>query len=123
MATTPVRDTSTSPSGCIRLMKALSLALEPVISKTEDSMVLSTRMAMVCRSTVIVGAPAGPKGMASDQHHAFFGDRLGLVLRPEQHLVVGGARRDHREAVLLLVDAAIDDDRPGRGDHLGDRRI
>src|SRR5882724_9411953 len=181
MATTPVRDTSTSPSGCIRLMKALSLALEPVISKTNDSIVLSTtrarkmsamrrdstrllpvprtltsassrstwapssvrsltlwtgtrrpswflicsiiigvpEVAMVWRSTVIAGSSArsGPKA-TSDQHHAFFGDRLGLVPRPEQHLIVGRARRDHREAVFLLVDAAVDDDRAGRGNHL-----
>src|SRR5262249_10098645 len=37
MATTPVRETSTSPSGCIRLMKALSFSVEPVSSNTKDS--------------------------------------------------------------------------------------
>ncbi len=37
MAATPVRDISTRPSGRIRLMKALTLSVDPVTSKTKDS--------------------------------------------------------------------------------------
>src|SRR5215475_13154369 len=43
----------------------------------------------------------------SDQNHSLLRDRLGHVLGSKQHLVVGGARRDHWEAVLRLVDADI----------------
>src|SRR5437588_4432570 len=47
---------------------------------------------------------------ASDEHHAFFGDRsLGLVLGPEQHLVMCRTRRDHRKAILGRVDRHVED--------------
>ena len=45
MATTPVRDTSTSPKGSIRLMKAFNFSVDPVISKTKLSVVESTTRA------------------------------------------------------------------------------
>src|SRR6266446_6441921 len=81
---------------------------------------LSTRTAMVCRSIVSLLA----KRRASDEHHALFRDRLfRLVGGAEQHLVMGGARGDHREAVLRLVDDDVEDHRLGRIDHLGDRVI
>jgi hypothetical protein len=41
MATTPVRETSTRPSGCFRVIKALSFSVEPVSSKTKLSVVES----------------------------------------------------------------------------------
>ena len=58
------------------------------------------------------------------QHHAFFRDRaFRLVLGAEQHLAMGGARGDHREAVLGLVDHDIEDECARRLDHLADRVV
>ena len=45
MATTPVRETSTRPSGIISLMTASSFSVAPVISKTKERLVLSTTRA------------------------------------------------------------------------------
>jgi hypothetical protein len=45
MATAPVRDTSASPIGRIRLIKASSFSPLPVISKTKLSVVASTTRA------------------------------------------------------------------------------
>src|SRR6185312_818791 len=45
IATMPVRETSTSPSGSIRLIKESSFSVEPVISNTKLSMVESTTRA------------------------------------------------------------------------------
>src|SRR3954454_23468105 len=72
---------------------------------------LSTSTAIVCRSTASTAR-------ASHQHHAFFRDRpLGLVLGAEQHLVVGGAGGDHREAVLGLIDNHVEHDGARRLNH------
>src|SRR3954465_10558446 len=72
---------------------------------------LSTSTAIVCRSTASTAR-------ALDQHHAFFRDRLcSLVLGTEQHLVMGGAGGDHREAVLDLIDDDIKHDSARRIDH------
>src|SRR5690242_10390701 len=72
---------------------------------------LPTSTAIVCRSV-------GSTARALDQNHAFFRDRpFGLVLGAEQHLVMGGAGRDHRKAVLGLIDDDIEHDRARRVDH------
>src|ERR671927_220657 len=89
---------------------------------------LSTSTAIVWRSMLLAaplmaGFPARLLA-TSHQHHALFGDRLlRLVLGAEQHLVVRRARGDHREAVLELVDAAIDDHRLVNGEHLLDHVV
>src|ERR1051326_5341279 len=81
---------------------------------------LSTRTATVWRSIVSLSG----NGRASHQDHALFGYRLfRLVGRAEQHLVMRRARRDHREAVLRLVDDDIEDDRARFLDHLQDRAV
>ena len=59
---------------------------------------------------------------ASDQHLSSFADLIAGDLA-EDHLVVGGARRDHREAVLGLFDAAIEQHGLGRVDHFEDRIV
>src|SRR5436190_22658373 len=107
---------------------------------------LSTRTATVCCSIVAVtnfGARFNCRGRAlpgpggaeprpyeyigntaatSHQHHALFrdGTTARLVGGAEQHLVMRGPRRDHREAVLELVDADIGDHRLVGGKHRGD---
>src|SRR5712671_2122309 len=79
---------------------------------------LSTSTALVCRSM------SSATSRASNENHALFRDRaLRLVLGAEQHLVVGGARGDHREAVLGLIDRDIEDDGARRLDHLADRVV
>src|ERR1051325_4521118 len=81
---------------------------------------LSTRTATVWRSIVSLSG----NGRASHDNHALFGYRLlCLVGRAEQHLVMRRTRRDHREAVLRLVDDDIEDDRARLFDHLQDRVI
>src|ERR1043166_10293502 len=78
---------------------------------------LSTRTATVWRSIVSLSG----NGRASHQNHALFGYRLfRLVGRAEQHLVMRGARGDHREAVLRLVDDDVEDNRAWFLDHLQD---
>src|SRR3569623_3744762 len=59
------------------------------------------------------------------QHLAFFGDGIFQLLGgvAEQHLVVGAARRDHREAVFRRVDHAVAQHRPVDIDHLLDRMV
>ena len=47
----------------------------------------------------------------------------GAVVGAEQHLVVRRAGRDHREAVLGLVDQHVDDDRLLDVDHLLDHLV
>src|SRR5205085_6445776 len=77
---------------------------------------LSTSTAIVCRSISVT--------RASDEHHAFFGDRfLGLVLGPEQHLVMCRTRRDHRKAILGRVDRDVEDERAVGVQHLADRVV
>src|SRR5258708_10904448 len=77
---------------------------------------LSTSTAMACRSISVT--------RASDEHHAFFRDGLrGLVLRPEQHLVMGRARRDHRKAILGRVDRDVADECAIGVQHLTDRIV
>src|SRR3954454_13214127 len=69
-------------------------------------------------STAIVWRSVTSTLRASDQHHAFFRDRpFGLVLGAEQHLVMGGAGRDHREAVFDLIDDDIENHGARRADH------
>src|SRR5215472_15899095 len=81
---------------------------------------LSTSTAIVWRSIVSLSG----NGRASDEDHALFGYRLfRLVGRAEQHLVMRRARRDHREAVLRLVDHDIEDDSARLLEHLLDRVI
>src|ERR1044071_10227385 len=79
---------------------------------------LSTSTAIVWRAVWSL------TGSASDQNHPLLGHRLlRLVLGAEQHLVVRRARRDHREAVLGLVDHDVEDHGPRRLDHLADRVV
>src|ERR1051326_5012757 len=61
----------------------------------------------------------------SHHHLAFLGGRVLEVLRrvAEDHLVVGAARRDHREAVLRRIDHAIEDHRTVRPEYLPDRGV
>src|SRR3954454_1703821 len=75
-------------------------------------------------STAIVWRSVTSTLRASDQHHAFFRDRpLGFVLGAEQHLVMGGAGRDHREAVLDLIDDDIEHHCARRVDHPAYRAV
>src|SRR5437660_11658304 len=77
---------------------------------------LSTSTAIVCRSI--------PVTYASDKHHAFLGDRFfGLVLGPEQHLVMGCARGDHRKAILGRVDRDVENECALGVQHLADRIV
>src|SRR5215813_13886488 len=86
---------------------------------------LSTRTDKVCCSIGSAFAMTRlEEGESSRLHHdlAFLGDG---VLRidagvPEQHLVVRAARRNHREAVFVRVDHAVEDHRARRIDHLTD---
>src|SRR6266403_5643195 len=74
---------------------------------------LSTSTAIVCRSISVT--------YASDEHHAFLGDRFfGLVLGPEQHLVMGCTRRDHRKAILGRIDRDVEDECAVGFQHLAD---
>src|SRR6516165_11200794 len=78
---------------------------------------LSTRTAIACRSS-----SATPGG--SNENHALLRDRLlGLVLGPEQHLVVGGTGGDHREAILGRVDRDVENYGAVNREHLADRRV
>src|SRR6516165_1760254 len=78
---------------------------------------LSTRTAIACRSS---SATPG----VSNENHALLRDRLlGLVLGPEKHLVVGGTRGDHREAILRRVDRDVEDNGAINRQHLADRRV
>ena len=58
----------------------------------------------------------------SDQHQPFVGDaaRTILTVGAEDHLVMRSTRRDHREAVLVLVDHDLAHHRTGMADHLAD---
>src|SRR5260370_41335179 len=96
---------------------------------------LSTRTAIVWRS--VASVISGPRAFRppaartaelqsrpSHEHHALLRDRaLRLVLGAEQHLVMGCARGDHREAVLGLIDGDVEDHLARRLDHLADRAI
>src|SRR6266436_2194833 len=78
---------------------------------------LSTRTAMACRSR---SATPG----ISNEHHALLRYRLpGLVLGAEEHLVVRRAGRDHREAVLRLIDYDVENHGTVDRQHLADRRV
>src|SRR4029077_5712667 len=78
---------------------------------------LSTRTAIACRSR---SATPG----VSNENHALLRDLLlGLVLGAEQHLVVSGTGRDHRETVLRLIDHDIENHGTNDRQHLADRRI
>src|SRR3984885_3555530 len=65
----------------------------------------------------------------SDQHLALLVDDVvefdaGVVLEVgHDHFVMRLPRGNHREAVLFLIDEAVEDDGPGRFDHLHDRRV
>src|SRR6185312_3174070 len=87
---------------------------------------LSTSTAMVCFSMALKALlRCGRKWACSDEDHALFRYRPArlLVLGAEQHLVMRGARWDHREAVLRLVDRDIDDDRLVHRQHLLDDAV
>src|SRR6267378_728133 len=78
---------------------------------------LSTRTAMACRSR-----SATPD--VSNQNHALLRDRLpGLVFGAEEHLVVRRTGRDHREAVLRLIDYDVENHGTVDRQHLADRRV
>src|SRR5271168_1474326 len=77
---------------------------------------LSTSTAIVCRSISVT--------YASDEHHAFLGDRFfGLILGSEQHLVMGRTGGDHRKAILGWVDRDVEDECAVGVEHLADRIV
>src|SRR3546814_1232105 len=85
--------------------------------KTAYEMRISDGSSDVCSSDL----QAMRRQDALYQHHAFLRDRLAdPVLRAEQHLVVRGARGDHRVAVLFLHDHAVEHHGARRLDHLHD---
>src|SRR5262245_32944191 len=82
-------------------------------------------MAVVAKSTCrFISWPIGGSGIALHHNLAFFGDGLLEILLghviPQQHIIVRFARRNHREAIGMLVDAAIEDDWLFHSDHLFD---
>src|SRR5690242_12641269 len=68
---------------------------------------------------------AGRKSSASDEDLALVRDAgdAAFLLRPQDHLVMRRAGRDHREAVFLLVHRDVGDDGLVDRDHLPDHAI
>src|SRR5712691_4593970 len=55
-----------------------------------------------------------------NHHFAFFGNLAFVFGIRKDHLVMRGTRRDHGIAILVRVDADIEQHRPIHGDHLRD---
>src|SRR4051794_28524720 len=85
-------------------------------ANTPDS--LSTRTEIVALRIVL-------SDMASDQDETLIGHAgcLVLMLRTEDHLVMGSTARDHWEAILLGVHADIGDHRAVGRQHLADHIV
>src|SRR5690348_2966359 len=105
-----------STSATVRLSMLYPRPEKSPMTRASTPGSLSTNTAIVCRSISATGT--------SDEHHAFFRDRLfGLVFGPEQHFIVGGTRRDHREAIFRRVDGDVEDERAVGLQHLTDRIV
>src|SRR6266581_9017679 len=64
-----------------------------------------------------------PTSAGLNHHFAFFGNLRLLFGIRKNHLVMRRARRDHRIAILVRVDADIEDHWPVHRDHLRDLGI
>src|ERR1700736_1767565 len=78
---------------------------------------LSTRTAMACRSR------SATPGVSNENHALLRYRLLGLVFGAKEHLVVSRTGRDHREAVLRLIDHDIEYHGTIDRQHFPDRRI